>query len=124
MRKARDLAEAVIDTVHDTLVVLDDQFRIVSANRSYYREFGGTAADTLGQPFFTVQQNQWDLPALHTLLETRLQAEVNAEGTVLEHDFAALGHRRLRFSARRVVEQADNAVLVLLGIESLAAIRS
>jgi two-component system, chemotaxis family, CheB/CheR fusion protein len=124
MRKARDLAEAVIDTMHDALVVLDDQFRIVSANRAYYREFGGTAAGTLGQPFFTLQQGQWDSPALHALLETRLPAELNVEGAVLEHDFAALGHRRLRFSARRVVEQADNAVLVLLGIESLAAIRS
>lgn len=124
MRKARDLAEAVIDTVHDTLVVLDDQLRIVSANRSFHREFGGTAADTLGQHFFAVQQGQWDFPAMRALLEQRLPTELNVEGDVLEHDFAALGHRRLRLSAHRVVERADNAALVLLGIESLAALRS
>ncbi|MDH5541238.1 MAG: PAS domain-containing protein, partial [Rhizobacter sp.] len=46
VRKARNLAEAIVDTVHDPLMVLDKNLQVLSANRSYFREFGGTPQNT------------------------------------------------------------------------------
>lgn len=120
-RVRRDLAEAVVDTVPEPLLVLDGQLQILSANRAFYREFGGAADDTVGQPFFDVAQHHWDFAALRDLLETVLPRERSFEGRVVDHEFPTLGRRTLRLSARRVLMPADSGELVLLAIEPIDA---
>ena len=115
-RKARDLAEAIVDTVHDPLVVLDAALNIVSANRSYYREFGGTLEDTQGQSFFTIGQQRWDCPALHDLLQTVLPRDLSFERREIDHDFPGIGVRRLALGARRIVEPTGDGALTLLSL--------
>jgi two-component system CheB/CheR fusion protein len=120
-RKARDLAEAIVNTVHDPLVVLDGDLQVLSANRSFHREFGCSAEATVGRRFFEIGDRQWDFPALHELLETVLPRERSFERRPVEHDFPGLGARRLQLSARRVVEPAGTGELVLLVIETAGA---
>lgn len=122
MRQARDLAEAVVDTTPEPLVVLDAQLTVVSANRSFFREFGGAADATVGQPWFEVAHRQWDFPELHELLESVLPRDGSFEGREVEHGFAGLGVRRLRLGARRVVMPVGSGELVLLVIERVAAV--
>lgn len=121
MRQARDLAEAVVDTVPEPLVVLDGQLHVMSANRAFYREFGNSTEDTLGQAFFDVGQRYWDFAALRDLLENELPRERGFEGRLLEHDFAKRGVRTLRLSARRILMPAGSGELVLLVIEPISA---
>jgi two-component system CheB/CheR fusion protein len=115
-RQARDLAEAVVDTVPEPLIVLDSQLQVISANRAFYREFGGAVDDTVGQPFFDVGQHRWDFAALRDLLETVLPRELSFEARVVDHEFPTLGRRTLRLSARRVLMPAGSGELVLLAI--------
>ena len=121
MRQARDLAEAVVDAVPEPLVVLDGTLHIMSANRSFFREFGGSNDSTVGQLLFEVEQRQWDIPALRDLLESVLPRERSFEARIIEHDFAGLGARRLRLGARRIVMPAGSGELVLLVIEPTPA---
>ena len=50
--RARVYAESIIATVRAPLVVLDDQFAVVTANEAFYRMFRRTARDTEGRSFF------------------------------------------------------------------------
>lgn len=50
-RQARELAEAIVDTVLDPLVVLDKALCVVAVNQAYRRRFGGVASALLGQSF-------------------------------------------------------------------------
>ncbi|MDO9313123.1 MAG: chemotaxis protein CheB [Burkholderiaceae bacterium] len=117
MRQARDLAQAVVDTVPEPLVVLDSRLLVMSANRAFFDGFGRMSDATVGQPFFDIGERQWDIPALRELLEAVLPRENGFERRMLEHEFAGLGLRRLRVSARRIVMPAGSGELVLLVIE-------
>lgn len=120
-RQARDLAEAIVDTVPAPLVVLDSQLKVVSANRSFFHEFGGAADSAVGQPFFDIGDRQWDAPALHDLLETVLPRDRGFDGRVVQHQFHGIGMRTLRLSARRVILPVCSGELVLLVIEPTLA---
>ncbi len=62
------LAEAIVDTVREPLVVLDRDLRVVAASRSFYQTFG-VARDDQGRMFYELGDGQWDIPALQDLLE-------------------------------------------------------
>jgi two-component system, chemotaxis family, CheB/CheR fusion protein len=118
-RRARDLAEAIVDTVRDPLVVLDRQLRVVAASRAYTSRFGGPASVLLGQSFYEIGDRLWDVTPMHDLLDAVLPAERTFEARALTHVIPGIGPLQLRLSARRVAEKGGSTELVLLSIEVL-----
>lgn len=118
-QQARDLALAVVDTVPEPLLVLDDKFTVVSANRSYFRKFGGAPDTVLGQSMFLIGEEQWNDKKIHEILEVLLPRDQHIDGVVIEHEFGRLGKMRLRLAAHRVVLPAKSGELMLLVIEDL-----
>lgn len=118
-QQARDLAVAVVDTVPEPLLVLDDKFMVVSANRSYFRKFGGAADTVLGKSLFLIGDEQWNDSQIHEVLEVLLPRDQHVDGVVIEHEFGRLGKMRLRLAAHRVVLPAKSGELMLLVIEDL-----
>ena len=49
LRNAYAFAEAIVDTVREPLVVLDEQLRVIVASRSFYSTFEVNSADTTGK---------------------------------------------------------------------------
>jgi two-component system CheB/CheR fusion protein len=117
VQAARELAEAVVDTVREPLVVLDGALRVVSASRSFYQRFQTTVEDTEGKAFYELGNRQWDIPDLRQLLETVLPHDQICNDYVVEHDFPAIGHRRVLLNARRIVAKHGATPLILLAIE-------
>ena len=66
------LAEAIVDTIREPLLVLDKGLCVVAANRSFYRAFGLDRLEVEGHPIYDLGGGQWDIPELRTLLETIL----------------------------------------------------
>ena len=117
METARDLAEGIVDTVREPLLVLDGALKIVSASRSFYRNFRVTPEDTLGRPLYDVGNGQWDIPELRELLETILPRDRSFEGYVVEQDFPAIGRRRISLNARRIAGRGGDTQLILLAMQ-------
>jgi two-component sensor histidine kinase len=112
------LAAAIVDTVRDSLLVLDRELRVIAASRSFYRVFGAQPQSTLGQKFYDLDQGQWNIPALRTLLEEVIPRQRTIEAYEIEHDFALIGRRILLLNAREVLdEQHPDRTLLLLAIE-------
>ena len=59
----------LFETVREPLVVLDGDFRIISANRAFYQTFQVTLAETEHQLLYDLGNRQWDIPRLRELLE-------------------------------------------------------
>jgi two-component system CheB/CheR fusion protein len=114
---ARELAEGIVDTVREPLIVLDDTFRVVSASRSYYQYFHIAPEQTVGRPIYELNDNQWDIPTLRDLLETVLPRDRSFEGYVVEQDVPRVGRSKIRLSARRIVSKTGNTQLILLAME-------
>jgi two-component system CheB/CheR fusion protein len=117
-RKARSLAEAIVDTVQKPLVVLDAGLTIMSANRAFYERFGGSAIETLGQSLFSLGGGRWDVPQVRTLLEPAVPGQApNVHRTTCLPP-AEPGTPPLRLTAQHITGQTDGGKLVLLSIEN------
>ena len=121
MRQARDLAEAVVDTAYEPLVVLDGSLQVLTANRAFLNLFGGQVADTLGRDFYEIGQRQWDFADMHELLDGPAAVQRPGEDRVVSHDFAGIGVQHLRVRTRRVAVQSGTAGLVLVSFATEAA---
>ncbi len=114
MRQARDLAEAVVDTAYEPLVVLDQQLQVLTANRAFLKLFGGQVADTLGRAFYDIGQGQWDFAAMHELLDGPTPGQRPGEDRLVSRDFPGIGVQHLRVRTRRVTDQSGATGLVLV----------
>ena len=113
LRAARAYVESIVDTVHEGLVVLDADLRVVSANRSFCEMFHVSKADAEGQLLYELCNRQWDIPALHALLERILPERLEITNFEVEHDFATLGHRTMLFNGRFLTPGTGRRVFVL-----------
>jgi len=117
---ARELAEGIVDTVSEPLLVLDGALQVISASRSFYQHFGVAPDETVGRKVYGLGNGQWDIPALRELLENILPQNQVMDGYVVEHDFPGLGPRRMVLNARRIVTALGNTELILLAMVAIA----
>ena len=121
---SRSLADAIVDTVREPLVVLDRDLRVVTASRSFYQTFGVVPDDTQGRLFYELAGGQWDIPALRELLEGVIPGHRTIEAYEIEHDFASVGRRTLLLNARQVFDEAHPDSALLLAIEDVTQRRA
>lgn len=114
----KELAEDIVNTVREPLVVLDSELKIFSASRSFYRTFRLEAEETIGQSIYGLgNQEQWKVPALKELLETILPYNQSIEGYAMEYDFPVIGRRKILLNARRLISRKAETQLILLAME-------
>ena len=116
---ARAYAEAIVATVREPLLVLDSRMRVVSANRSFYREFRTSPDEMEGRDLYALGDGAWDLPELRELLETILPGNTAFEDFRVEHDFPGVGRRVLLLNGRRIVNAEGEPELILLAFEDV-----
>ena len=117
--EARAFAEAIVQTVREPLLVLDPDLRVVSANRSFYRTFQVTPAETEGRLLYELGNRQWDIPALRLLLEQIVPQNTFFENFQVSHDFQRIGRRTMLLNARRLYREDKKTDLILLAIEDI-----
>jgi two-component system CheB/CheR fusion protein len=117
LHEAQELAEGIVDTVREPLIVLDGTLKVVSASRSYYQHFRVVPEETVGRPIYELRNHQWDIPALREMLETVLPRDRSFEGFAVEQDIPPIGRARLLLSARRIVGKTRDTELILLAME-------
>ena len=109
------LTQAIIDTIHEPLIVLDEDLRIIVASRSFYKKFNLTHENTREKMFYDLGNGQWNIPALRTLLEQVIPQHKAVEDYELEHDFPFLGVRTMLVNAREI-QYENNRRKMLLSI--------
>jgi chemotaxis protein methyltransferase CheR len=118
------LAHAIVDTVREPLVVLDDELRVVAASRSFYMTFQVNRNETQGKLLFELGDGAWDMPKLRLLLGKIIPERGEMEDYEVDHDFPAIGHRTMLLNARKVFYEAgSHANIILLGIEDVTGKR-
>ena len=130
LRRAKDAAEAdsklnwqlaqsIVDTIRDPMVVLEHDMTIVTANKSFLAIFGITEAETQGRRVSELGQRQWDVPALRDLMERVLPENRPIESFEIEDDFPVLGRRVFNLNARKISPPGDRAHRLLLVFEDI-----
>jgi chemotaxis protein methyltransferase CheR len=120
----RALAQAIVDTLREPLLVLDKDLRVVAASRSFYRTFAMNRQDVQGRPVYALGNGQWNILELRVLLEDILPHRAVMESYEVEQDFAGIGRRIMLLNARAVFNQDGTRTLILLAIEDVTERRT
>ena len=114
-----EFAESIINTVREPLISLDQDLRVVTANRSFYKFFKVKPEETVGKLIYDLGNRQWDIPKLRQLLETILPQKTVFDDYEVEHDFATIGRRVMLLNARQILRGMGKERIILLAIEDI-----
>ncbi len=114
-----EYAESIINTVHEPLIVLNQDLRVVTASRSFYEFFKVNPEETVGQLIYDLGNKQWDIPKLRELLENILPQKTTFDNYEVEQDFATIGRRVMLLNARQIERASGKERIILLAIEDI-----
>ncbi|HEY5408278.1 MAG TPA: chemotaxis protein CheB [Ginsengibacter sp.] len=116
--EARLYAEAIVSTIHEPLIVIGNDFKIKSANKSFYKNFGLTEEEALGNVIFDLQNNGWNIPGLRSkLIKIQKENEKFIEWETIYH-FPAAGVRTISFNAQPL-QKENGANWILLAFDDI-----
>jgi chemotaxis protein methyltransferase CheR len=119
LAEARALALAIVDTLPEPFLVLDDKLCILAGSRCFFQIFREDSDRAHGCSLFDLSEGQWDVPGLRALLETVVPEQVAIESFEFEREFAGLGMRTLHLNAYPIRDESDSARMVLLSIKDI-----
>jgi len=79
-KRGRDFAEAVVEAVHEPLLILRSNLKVVSANKAFYKVFQVKENETEGRLIFDLGDGQWNIPRLRELLHQILPGRSTFRG--------------------------------------------
>lgn len=109
-------AEAVVNTIRESLLVLDGEMRIRMANRAFCEAFRLNESEVLNKPIWRLGDGQWNIPRLRFLLESVQSSIQEFKNFEVEHVFPVIGRRTLLLNASRLREDRGEE-LILLAIQ-------
>jgi two-component system CheB/CheR fusion protein len=115
LENAREFAQATIDTVRGSLVVLGPDLRVLKANRSFYRTFRLSPAEVERRFIYELGDGFAGVPRLRVLLEEILPANRILEDVEVGNQDPSTGGRILLLNARRF----EGEERILLAIEDV-----
>ena len=113
IQAALHFTQSVIDAVREPMLILDQELKAISANRSFYQTFKVQEKETLGQPVYELNNRQWDIPELRKLLEEILPQNKSFENFRVTHDFPQIGRKKLLLNARRLYDELGSQRILL-----------
>lgn len=118
-QEARLLAENIVNTVREPLLVLNLDLKVITASRSFYQSFQVTAEETLGCPVYELGEGQWNIHALRELLKAVLSDNQSFDNYQIDYDFPRIGHRKILLNARSMIGHIGEPQLILLAMENI-----
>src|ERR1700738_5303232 len=119
IEEARSFAQEIIDAVREPVLGLDQDLRVITASRSFYRTFEVGLEDTEGRLLYQLGDGHWDIPKLRLLLEKIVPENGVMEDYEVEYEFPSVGPRTMCLNARKVFYEEGSHTTILLGIEDV-----
>ncbi len=113
-RDARFYSEAVVETILDPLVVMDETGRMLKANRAFHRTFGTDAASLESLSIGELGGEDWDPAVIDGFLARAAQASSPVEGPEILLVSRRLGRRVFQLGAGMITWQGPQRILLAL----------
>jgi two-component system CheB/CheR fusion protein len=123
LTEAHEYNLAVLNTMHEAMLVLDKDLRIKLANNSFHKIFDTNEDDTLGKLLFDLGNGNWNLPRLRELL-----LDVVPKNSVFK-DFEVVyqtyhrPEKTFLLNAQKLDLRKQNEELILLAFQDVTAIK-
>jgi PAS domain S-box-containing protein len=114
-----DYFKNIFNTVREAILILDENMRVLSANRSFFTTFKVDAATTIGSLLYDLGNGQWNITELRVLLEDILPKNDTVDNYEIEHNFESIGRKTMLLNACKIREKKDVLPIILLAIEDI-----
>ncbi|HEX7868802.1 MAG TPA: PAS domain-containing sensor histidine kinase, partial [Chryseobacterium sp.] len=101
------------------LLVLDNDYKVLSANTHFLNSFKVTNEDTVGKLLFELGNHQWDIPSLKNLLTKILPTNNPVIDYEVEHIFPFIGRKIMLLNAYRIEFEGQYKDRILIAIEDI-----
>ncbi len=110
---------SIIQTVRESLLVLDPEFNVLSVNDHFLRTFKVSRQETIGKNLYSLGNGQWDIQQLKELLIKILPTNNPVIDFEVEHDFPHIGKKLMLLNAYRIELEGQYKDQILLAIEDI-----
>lgn len=114
-----DYFKNIFNTVREAILILDENMRVLSANRSFFTIFKVDSANTIGSHLYDLGNGQWNIPYLRVLLEDILPKNDTVDDYEIEHNFESIGQKTMLLNACKIREKKTDQPIILLAIEDI-----
>ncbi len=121
---ARDFAEAVITTVRDPLLILDNELRVHKVNEAFLRIFKLSASEVLERTLAEIDLGRWDNPKLRALLRGIIPRRISFDNFEITQNSKSLGRRTFLLNGRLLAQDSGHREKILLGIQDVTELLS
>jgi two-component system CheB/CheR fusion protein len=118
-RRGLDFAEAIVETVREPLVILNQNLQVMTANRAFYESFHAVQEETEGRLIYDLGNGQWNIPKLRELLENILPAHSTFRDFEVTHEFEHVGRKVMLLNASEIFNPNAQARTILLAVEDV-----
>ncbi|MGZ4064749.1 MAG: chemotaxis protein CheB, partial [Bacteroidia bacterium] len=119
LTESYNYSEAIIDTIHEPMMILDENLVVKSASKSFYKKFLMAKEDTEGTSLFKLGNRQWNIPKLKELLEDVLAKNMDFDNFEVTASFPKIGQKILLLNAHRILQKNHKEQLILLAIDDI-----
>jgi chemotaxis protein methyltransferase CheR len=119
LAQAQALALAIVDTLPEPFLVLDDTLNLLAGSRCFYEVYGEDPASARGRSIFELSGGQWDIPGLRQLLAAVVDDRTSIESFEFERVFTKLGTRTLHLNALPIRDESGSGRMVLVAIKDI-----
>src|SRR6478609_8257249 len=117
--EAQALALAIVDTLPEPFLVLDDSLLLLAGSRCFYEVYGENPANAHGRSIFELSAGQWDIPGLRQLLSAVVDDRTTIDSFEFERLVAKLGKRTLQLNALPIRDESGAGRMVLVAIKDI-----
>ena len=115
----RDLSENLINTLRESLLVLDLDLRVKTANLAFYRTFEMAREDVEHRPLPELGGGQWNIPSLLEALRGLGAEDTWVHDFEVEYHHPRLGPRVMLLNARAMAGAEEPEPLIVLVIDDV-----
>lgn len=105
------------ETIRESVVVLDEDLRIISANRAFLETFRVTRDEIENRLLSEFGGGEWNIPSLLSPLKSVIGQKIELKNYQIGHDFPAAGQKFLVLNARQIPSHDGAGRWMLLAIE-------
>jgi two-component system CheB/CheR fusion protein len=121
LKEAGDYTKAVIETMHESLIMLSSDLKVKNANKGFYQTFQVIPEETEGHYFYELGNNQWAIPELRKQLKMVLDRDIPVSNFEVTHEFPGVGKKSILLNAYRFQKKEGQESMLLLAIQDITA---
>jgi two-component system, chemotaxis family, CheB/CheR fusion protein len=120
LKDASEYTRAIVETIHESLLMLTSDLRVKTANKGYYQMFQAVPDETEGSFFYELADRQWDIPHLRKQLTMVQSRDIPFTGFEVTAEFSKIGRKTMTLNAYKFPKKEGTEPLILLAIQDIS----